>query len=129
MTGLLALPPEFPHSVSNPHCTRVWAWNADIECGCWHCVCSGHRELNGDIWISSELMGLPTSSSAQGRSYFQLFPDFRRTLLGAQSRSNFMGSRALGNSGASWPFLRFWQILEVFGDSGLFGGFGRFWGF
>ena len=51
-----------------------------------------------------------------------MFPDFRGTLLGAQIRSNFTGSRALGDSGASRVFLEVLVILvflDVFGHFGL----------
>ena len=158
MTGLLALPSEFPHLVSNPKCTDFGL---------------GMRILNtdagivsvADIGSSTETFGyhqsswvLPTFLSAQGRSNFKNFPDLRRfgslsaffgkfgdfadiggfwrfwkllgiLGLGKPKMRRYVrvhkivltskGPRALGDSGASRPFL------EVLADFGGFGDFGR----
>ena len=72
--------------------------------------------------MSSELTGLPTFLNAQGYSNFQC----SRVLLGAQSRSNFTGSQAFGDSGAPRAFLEVLVDFGGFGDSGLLWPLGHF---
>ena len=62
-----------------------------------------------------------TCPSTQDRTNFKMFPDFRRTFLGAQNRSNFKGSHDSRRFGSLSAFL---AILADFGDFGDFGGFG-----